>query len=66
MVQLKKRDEEPGRCSMIKTVKMVYMKVVVIAFAMILLIAGMPACVQAQSETGLVGEWHFDGNNLKA
>jgi uncharacterized repeat protein (TIGR01451 family) len=41
---------------------MVNMKVVVVFFAMILMLAGMPASVQAQSETGLVGEWHFDGD----
>jgi uncharacterized repeat protein (TIGR01451 family) len=41
---------------------MVHMKVVVMVFAMILMLAGMPASVQAQSETGLVGEWHFDGD----
>jgi len=28
----------------------------------VLLLAGMPASVQAQSETWLVGEWHFDGD----
>lgn len=41
---------------------MVYMKVVVMAFAMILMLAGMTTSVQAQNETGLVGEWHFDGD----
>ncbi|MFA4957031.1 MAG: LamG-like jellyroll fold domain-containing protein [Candidatus Methanoperedens sp.] len=37
-------------------------KIVVMAFAMIMMLAGMPASVQAQTETGLVGEWHFDGD----
>jgi hypothetical protein len=41
---------------------MVNLNVVVMAFAMILMLAGMPASVQAQNETGLVGEWHFDGD----
>lgn len=38
------------------------MKVVVMAFAMIIMLAGMPASVQAQSDEGLVAEWHFDGD----
>jgi len=41
---------------------MVNMNVVVMAFVTILMLTGMPASVQAQSETGLVGEWHFDGD----
>jgi hypothetical protein len=62
MVQLNKRDGELGRCSMVEAVEMVYMKGVVMVFAMILLMVGMPAGVAAQSEDGLVGEWHFDGD----
>ncbi len=63
-MQLKKRNEEPGRCSMVEVVEMVYIKVVLTAFAKILMLAGIPANVLAKTETELVGEWHFEKKNI--
>lgn len=49
-------------------VRMIQMRMIIVVLIAIGIMAGLPAGVAAQSEEGLVAEWHFDdgsGNIVK-
>ena len=41
---------------------MVYMKTIILVFVIFIMFTGMLMSVLAQTEAGLIAEWHFDGD----